>query len=343
MDLDDVCVLLPTMNEAATVGEVVEGFREQGFDNVLVIDGGSTDDTQTKARAAGARVAEQRGRGKGQAVRQAVTEEIDAPVVLMADADGTYRPADAEALLAPIEDGRAEHVIGDRFADMEAGAMSRLNRVGNRLANGVFRVAHGKPLADILSGYRAFTRDEFLRYTLTADGFGIETELAVEAVKHGTPVAVVPITYRARPDDSETNLNPVTDGGRIFFALYRLAKTNNPLFYFGSVGVASLAAGLALAAYVAAEWFLRTPSVSHEALTVVAAAGIILGVQLVVFGMLSDAIVTANREQTRRLEELVEQVAETRGKSPRRVLTEESDSGPAEEREPATAGASDDE
>ncbi|PSQ68391.1 MAG: hypothetical protein BRD29_04010 [Bacteroidetes bacterium QH_2_67_10] len=55
MDLDDVCVLLPTMNEAATVGEVVEGFREQGFDNVLVIDGGSTDDTQTKARAAGAR------------------------------------------------------------------------------------------------------------------------------------------------------------------------------------------------------------------------------------------------------------------------------------------------
>jgi hypothetical protein len=59
--------------------------------------------------------------------------------------------------------------------------------------------------------------------------------------------------------------------------------------------------------------------------------------------MLSDAIVTANREQTRRLEELVEQVAETRGKSPRRVLTEESDSGPAEEREPATAGASDDE
>jgi dolichol-phosphate mannosyltransferase len=343
MDLDDVCVLLPTMNEAATVGEVVEGFREQGFDNVLVIDGGSTDDTQTKARAAGARVAEQRGRGKGQAVRQAVTEEIDAPVVLMADADGTYRPADAEALLAPIEDGRAEHVIGDRFADMEAGAMSRLNRVGNRLANGVFRVAHGKPLADILSGYRAFTRDEFLRYTLTADGFGIETELAVEAVKHGTPVAVVPITYRARPDDSETNLNPVTDGGRIFLALYRLAKTNNPLFYFGSVGVASLAAGLALAAYVAAEWFLRTPSVSHEALTVVAAAGIILGVQLVVFGMLSDAIVTANREQTRRLEELVEQVAETRGKSPRRVLTEESDSGPAEEREPATAGASDDE
>jgi dolichol-phosphate mannosyltransferase len=343
MDPDDVCVLLPTMNEAATVGEVVEGFREQGFENVLVVDGGSTDGTRTKARAAGARVLEQRGRGKGQAVRQAVTEEISAPVVLMADADGTYRPADAEALLAPIEEGQADHVIGDRSADIEPGAMSRLNRIGNRLANGVFRAVHGQPLGDILSGYRAFTRDAFLRYNLSADGFGIETELAVEAVKHHTPVAVVPITYRARPDDSETNLNPVTDGGRIFFTLYRLAKTNNPLFYFGSVGVAALFAGSAVAWYVAAEWFLRTPPVSHEALTVVAAAGIILGVQLLVFGVLSDAIVTANREQTRRLEELVEQVAERPAETTHGVAREEQESDPTDRREPATAAASDEE
>ncbi|MFB6118982.1 S-layer glycoprotein N-glycosyltransferase AglJ [Halosegnis sp.] len=328
MDSGDVCVLLPTMNEAATVADVVGGFREHGFENVLVVDGHSTDGTRELAREAGARVVRQRGRGKGQAVRQAVLEEIRTPVVLMADADGTYRPEDAERLLEPIESGRAEHVVGDRFADMEPGAMSRLNRVGNRLANTVFRIVHGRDLGDILSGYRAFTRASFRRYRLAADGFGIETELAVEAVKHDTRVAVVPITYRARPDESETNLNPVTDGGRIFLTLYRLAKTSNPLFYFGSVGAVSLAAGLGVAAFVAAEWFLRTPPVSHEVLAVVGAAGIILGVQLFVFGVLSDVVVTATREQTRRLEELLERRLEE--------TTSTSQSGSEERQEPPT-------
>ncbi|MDZ7745553.1 MAG: S-layer glycoprotein N-glycosyltransferase AglJ [Halobacteriales archaeon] len=310
MDSAEVCVLLPAMNEAETVGAVVADFRDVGFDEILVVDGGSEDDTRARARAAGARVVEQRGHGKGQAIRQAVNEEIRRPVVLMADADGTYDPADAEQMLDPIQAGRADHVIGNRFANLEPDAMTRLNRLGNRLANRVFSVIHGERLGDILSGYRAFTRQSFQRYTLSADGFGIETELSVEAVKHGTTVEVVPITYRTRPAGSETNLHPIADGARIFATLYRLAKTSNPLFYFGSVGSVSLLAGLVIASYVGVEWFLRTPPVSHEALTVVGAAAVILGVQLLVFGVLSDVIITANREQTRRMEQLVKRLAE---------------------------------
>lgn len=307
MDRSAVCVLLPTLEEAATIGDVVSGFREAGYENVLVIDGGSTDGTREIAEQHGAQVEQQTGSGKGQAVREAM-RYIKAPYVLMADGDGTYRPEDADQMVAPLIEGRANHVIGDRFADMEAGAMTRLNRVGNRLVNRAFRLIHGRQFRDILSGYRAFTRKSFERYDLSARGFGIETELAVECVKHGTPTTVVPVTYRARPAESETNLHPVKDGGRIFLTLFRLAKTNNPLFYFGSVGIASLLVGLGIAAFVAYEWFIRTPPVSHEALAVVAAAGIILGVQLVMFGVLSDVIVAVNREQTRRLEELAEQL-----------------------------------
>ena len=310
MNTAEVCVLLPAMDEAETVGSVVTGFREVGFDEILVVDGGSDDGTQTRAREAGARVVEQRDRGKGQAIRQAVAEEIRRPIVLMADADGTYDPSDAARMLDPIQNGRAEHVIGDRFGDLEPGAMTRLNEVGNRLANGVFGVVHGERLGDILSGYRAFTRRSIRRYSLSADGFGIETELSVETVKHGTTVEVVPVTYRARPAGSETNLHPITDGARIFGTLYRLAKTSNPLFYFGSIGSIALLAGLVIALYVGAEWFLRTPPVPHEALTVVGAAAVILGVQLLVFGVLSDVIITANREQTRRMEQLVERLVE---------------------------------
>ncbi|WP_255196048.1 S-layer glycoprotein N-glycosyltransferase AglJ [Halorarius litoreus] len=307
MDRSDVCVLLPTLNEAETIGSVVTGFREEGFDHVLVIDGGSDDGTQSRARDAGARVLEQSGEGKGQAVREGV-RAVEQPVVLMADGDGTYRPEDAERMLEPIFAGRAEHVIGDRFADMEAGAMTRLNRAGNGLTNFAFELIHGKEFQDILSGYRAFTRESFERHNLAADGFGIETELAVECVKQGVRVEVVPISYLTRPDDSETNLHPVKDGGRIFLTLYRLAKTNNPLFYFGSVGTAAILTGLGVAGYVLYEFYIKTPRVSHEVLALVAASGIIFGVQLLMFGVLSDIIVTVNREQTRRFEELAEQL-----------------------------------
>jgi dolichol-phosphate mannosyltransferase len=298
---EQVCVLLPTLDEAATIGDVVESFREQGFEDVFVIDGGSQDGTQDLAREAGARVMEQSGSGKGQAVQEAL-DAIDAKYVLMADGDGTYRAADAEQMLEPLFDGRAEHVIGNRFANMEPGAMSRLNRIGNRLLNFAFRLIHHRDLNDILSGYRAFTMESAEQMGLSAGGFGIETEMAVECVKKGIDTAEVPITYRPRPDGSETNLNPLVHGALIGLTIYKLAKTNNPLFYFGSVGTLSMLTGTAIAAYVGYEFFVR--DIPHEGLAVVASAGILLGVQLLMFGVLSDMIVSLHREQLRRIEQL---------------------------------------
>ncbi|MFC4450297.1 S-layer glycoprotein N-glycosyltransferase AglJ [Halorussus aquaticus] len=299
-DSEDVCVLVPTLNESETIGEVIDGFTSRGYENVLVIDGNSTDGTSDVAREHGARVIQQSGDGKGQAIREAI-RHIDAEYVLMLDGDGTYRPEDADAMLDPLVNGEYEHVIGDRFADMEDGAMSRLNHFGNGLFNWVFRYIHGKNFEDILSGYRAFTRESVENFYLDADGFGVETEMAVECVKHGVPTTVVPIRYEARPDGSDTNLHPIRDGGVILVTLYQLAKTSNPLFYFGSMGVLSGLFGAGVAVYVGYEWFVP-PRTSHEVLAVVAAFGILFGVQLLMFGVLSDLIVTLHREQMRRLD-----------------------------------------
>ena len=299
-DPDAVTVLVPTLDEAETIGDVVTDFHSAGFDDVLVMDGGSTDDTREVARDAGARVVEQTGTGKGQAVREAVRDHVDSEYVLMLDGDGTYHADDAEAMLDPLRSGDAEHVIGDRFADMRPGAMTALNRLGNRLINGAFGVIHGEGFGDILSGYRAFTRDSFEEMHLTADGFGIETEMAVECAKRGIPTTVVPITYYPRPAGSNTNLHPIRDGGIIFLELYRRAKTNNPLFYFGSLGAVSTATGFLVALYVGVEWV--TQRISHEVLAVVAAFAILVGVQLLMFGVLADLILSLHREQLRERE-----------------------------------------
>jgi len=296
---EDVTVLVPTRNEAASIGDVLGRLRAAGFDDVLVVDGRSSDGTPDIAEEHGARVIQQTGSGKGQAVRQGFGA-VDREYVLMLDGDGTYRPEDADRFLDALADN--DHVVGDRFADMQRGAMPRLNRFGNRLISGSFEVIHGRDYGDVLSGYRAFAVEALDQFDLSADGFGIETELSVECVRHDVDTAVVPITYESRPEDSDPNLRPVRDGANIVLTLYNLARTNNPLFFFGSLGVLSSLFGVGIAGYVAYEWFIAVPSTSHEVLAVVAAFAILFGFQLLMFGVLSDLIVTLHRQQMRLLE-----------------------------------------
>ena len=299
-DDGDVCVLIPTLNEAETIGDVIDGFRAQGLDNIFVIDGRSADDTPDVARDHGARVTVQSGTGKGQAVREAV-RQIDAEYCLLVDGDGTYDPEDADAMLEPLRKGRAEHVIGNRFADMAPDAMSQLNRFGNRVIDRLFATLYGTRKMDILSGYRAFSLSSIRRLSLTAEGFGIETEMAAECARLGIATEVVPISYGARPDGSATNLRPFRDGGRILLTMFLRTKTSNPFVYFGVTGGLSMAVGLLIAAFVVVEWVTR--NVSHEVWAVVGGFAIIVGVQLIMFGVLSDLIVTLHREQLDRLDD----------------------------------------
>jgi dolichol-phosphate mannosyltransferase len=303
MERSDVCVVIPTLEEAATIGDVLAGFREHGYEHCLVVDGGSSDDTVAIARDHGAQVLQQSGSGKGQAVREAL-EHVERPVVLIVDGDGTYRPADADLLVAPVLEGEHDHVIGNRFAKMSEDAMSGLNRFGNHVINRVFAIVHGRYLGDILSGYRAFDMESHERFDLQSEGFGIETELSVECMRHNLSVGVRGVHYDPRPAESATNLRPFKDGAIILLTLVRLARANNPLFYFGSIGLASSLAGVVLAVYVGWEWIVA--GISHEALTVVSAFAILFGLQMVMFGALSDLMVSLHREQRRHIERLTD-------------------------------------
>lgn len=295
---DEVCIFIPTLNEAPTIGELVKGFRERGFSHILVMDGNSTDGTPDIARAAGAVVRTQTGRGKGNAIIEAVAI-IDRPYVLMLDGDGTYSPDDAERMLEPLGRG-FDHVIGNRLVNPERGAFTRLNHLGNQILNVMFRIAHGKDLSDILSGYRAFTLHSIRQMTLKEAGFEIETEMAVEAVRNGQRVTVVPVRYLARPG-TVTKLNPFQDGLRIFSTIYRLAKMNNPIFYFGIIGLLISLIGGVIGVYVVLEWL---KNIEHLPLTVLTVLLIMMGFQIFMFGVISDMLLGFHRETTRQIEQL---------------------------------------
>jgi dolichol-phosphate mannosyltransferase len=295
---DQVCVLIPTLNEAPTIGGLVADFISLGFRNILVIDGHSSDGTRRIASLAGARVIEQEGRGKGTAIIEAFGL-IEEPYILMVDGDGTYSPQDAERVLAPLASGSA-HVIGDRLTGQNRQAFSRLNYFGNQVLNRLFKVAHGRYLNDILSGYRAFSRESARQMRLKESGFGIETEISAEAVRSNLEITVVPITYRRRTG-TPTKLNPFHDGLKITTTIYKLAKMSNPLFYFGLIGIIIMVSGFVSGAYVFSEWL---KDIEHLPLTILTVLLIVVGFQVFMFGIISDMLLAFHREIVRELHEL---------------------------------------
>ncbi|MBN1165862.1 MAG: S-layer glycoprotein N-glycosyltransferase AglJ [Methanospirillaceae archaeon] len=287
---DNVCILIPTLNEEPTIGLLISEFKGMGFSDILVIDGNSTDKTQELAEKAGARVVIQKGKGKGTAVIQAFSL-IEKPYILMVDGDGTYSPDDAIPMLEPLLTG-SDQVIGNRLTHTNVSAISRLNRTGNYILNNLFKMGHGVYYYDILSGYRAFTKESIQKMHLSETGFGIETELISEAVRIGACVTVVPVSYGKRPG-TKTKLRPIKDGCRIAKTIYRLARVNNPLFYFGFVGLILMITGIGMGIYVMIEWFAR---IDHLPLTILAVTFVMFGFQIFMFGVLADMIVSFHRE-----------------------------------------------
>ena len=293
---DEVCILIPTLNEDVTIGHIVREFKGLGYNNILVIDGKSTDNTVKIAREAGALVRTQSGKGKGNAIIEAF-EVIEQPYILMLDGDGTYTPKDAEKMLTPLFLG-FDHVIGDRLINAEEGAFSHLNLFGNHMLNLLFKIAHSRDLHDILSGYRAFSQLAIHQMNLREKGFEIETEISVESVRNGQRIMVVPIKYSRRPGTA-TKLSPFHDGLKIVSTIYRLARVNNPMFYFGMMGLFISTLGILTGIYVFQEW-LR--GIDHIPLTILTVLLIVVGIEIFMFGMISDMLLIFHREIIREIQ-----------------------------------------
>ncbi len=303
MNKEEACILIPTLNEEKTIEGIIKEFKAMGFSDILVIDGHSTDGTVEKAKNAGARIVIQSGTGKGQAVNQAF-QLITSKYVVMIDGDGTYLPEEVDKLLEPVVSGQADHVIGDRFAHYQKGAFTGLNLLGNRILNKIFGFAYGIWLKDILSGYRAFNNNTIKQIELNSTGFEVETEITVECVKKDLKIVEVPITYLARVSGAATKLQPVRDGVRIASTIYLLAKTHNPLFYFNIIGGLLTISGIAVGIYVVDEWL---KNINHIPLTILATLLIVTGIQMFIFAILSDLIVSMHRENMRTMRKIMKE------------------------------------
>ncbi len=225
MDTPALSVVLPALNEEATIGECIKKIRnvfaDLSIDGEIIIADSSDDRTAVIARDLGATVVRPEKRGYGNAYLAGLSCARGECIVI-GDADNTYDFLEIPKLLAPLDAG-ADMVLGSRLrGEIRPGAMPALHQyVGNPLLTRLLNRVFGIRISDAHTGLRAFRREALERMNLKTGGMEFASEMIIEAAKAGLRIEEVPITYSARVAPSK--LQSFSDGWRHvrFMLLYR--------------------------------------------------------------------------------------------------------------------------
>ena len=293
-----VAVLVPCHNEAISVPAVVADFRAAlPGATVYVYDNNSTDDTVARAREAGAVVRREPRQGKGHVVRR-MFADVDADVYVMVDGDATYDATSAPAMVDRLWSEQLDMVVGRRVHE-DADAYRAGHQVGNRLLTGFLGRLFGRQFADILSGYRVFSRRFVKTFPADATGFEIETELSVHALEMRAPLDEVDTPYRARVAGSESKLSTWSDGVRILWTMVRLYESERPRRFFTAIAVVLAATAVILAIPIVVEY--ADTGLVPRFPTAILATGLGLLASLSFFAGAILETVTRGRQETKRL------------------------------------------
>jgi glycosyltransferase involved in cell wall biosynthesis len=219
-------VLMPALNEEATISRVVEAvLARPEVQEIVLVDDGSQDGTwglmQAFAEREPARVKayrHERNQGKGAAVRTAVAQATG-DYVLIQDCDLEYNPSDYPSLLEPVTEGRAKVVYGSRTFSSHT-AYSFWFVMGNKLVTLMTNLLFNCYLSDMETGYKLLPREAMLSLRLRARGFDLEPEITAKLLKRGFRIYEVPVHYAARTREEGKKLT-VKHGFQALWILFR--------------------------------------------------------------------------------------------------------------------------
>lgn len=291
-----IAALVPCYNESLTIAKVCDDFKKYLPEaTVYVYDNNSSDGTAKIAAEHGAVVVHEGRQGKGNVVRQMLCD-IDADCYVMVDGDDTYPIEQVREVIAPILDGTADHVVGDRLSNGTYAAENKRagHGFGNDLVRWLIKVLYGFEYTDVMTGYRAFNREFAKTLPVLSPGFEIETELSIHAVDKNWRIVQVPIDYRDRPEGSESKLNTVSDGIKVLKMIFSLFKDYKPLGFFSLIALVFFVIGLVLGIPVIAE-FAATGLVPRFPTAILAVAFCGLAALMLVCGLILDTVVKGNR------------------------------------------------
>lgn len=232
-----IAVLIPCYNEEVTIQKVVRDFHKEIPQALIyVFDNNSTDNSSTLAQEAGAIVIRSPRQGKGNVVKH-MFECINADIYLMADADDTYPASEAHKLISCLKEHNADMVVGHRLQIHKSDSFRPFHKLGNNLITWLMSTFFSVQLKDILSGYRAFSKNFVKTIPLNSQGFEIETELTLQAITKKFSMHEVAINYGSRPEGSYSKLSTWSDGFLIIKLIFIIFKDYRPLAFFGFISL----------------------------------------------------------------------------------------------------------
>jgi len=299
---ENIAIILPAYNEELTIANTIRDFYDYlPAAHYVVIDNNSSDDTARKASEVfdelsiqGSLLTEHR-QGKGNAVRKAFME-VEADVYLMADADMTYPAVHARELIEPVLMGQADMVVGDRHSggDYKKENKRNFHDFGNGLVRSIVNRLFNAELADIMSGYRAFSRKFVKNYPILVAGFQIETDMTLHALDKRFIIKEIPVKYQDRPAGSESKLDTFADGARVLSTIFQILRYYRPMVFFGAASLAFFLCGLLAGFPVIMDWILYQ-YIYHVPLAILAAGLEISAILALGIGLILDSITHQNK------------------------------------------------
>jgi glycosyltransferase involved in cell wall biosynthesis len=275
----ETSVVIPAYNEQDAIADVVARVRGRGpWQEVLVVDDGSTDLTAERAQQAGARVVRHPyNKGNGAAVKTGIREAKGAVVLLM-DADGQHDPDDMARLVAAV--GVHDMVIGARSSGDQAFTRALGNAVFRTLASWLT----ARPIPDLTSGFRAARRDRLAEILhLLPNGFSYPTTSCLALMKAGYNVGFLPVAAHARIGTSK--IRPLRDGVRFLLIILKIVTLYSPLKVFFPISAVSFVLGVAYGL-----WNVY----AHGKIPMGSALLIQLAVVVFLFGLISEQIASGH-------------------------------------------------
>ena len=294
--MNKIAVLIPCYNESKTIAKVVKDYKEALPEaDIYVYDNNSVDETDKIAKEAGAIVRYERRQGKGNVIRS-MFHQIDADCYLMIDGDDTYPAENARQMCAEVLSGEADMVIGDRLSSTYFEENKRpFHNIGNMTVRYLINKLFHSNVRDIMTGYRAFSRDFVKMFPVLSKGFEIETEMTIHALDKNMLLKEIPVTYRDRPAGSVSKLNTYSDGMKVIFTIFRLFRDYKPLLFFSCISVVLLAVAAILFVPVFYE-YLQTGLVPRYPTLIVSCFIVLLAMLLWSCGLILEVLVKKHRQ-----------------------------------------------
>ena len=237
-------VCIPAYNEERIIQDVILECQKYA-DKILVCDDGSKDDTFNVAEKAGAVVLRhEKNLGKGAALKTLFAEckKMDAELIVTIDGDGQFLPEEIQKLTDPIKTDHFDIVIGNRFSQSEE--MPSYRKAGNKMLDKFTKLAAQLPFEDTQSGFRAYSKNAIEKISFSTNGFGVDSEILVDAVKKDLKITEQNVTVLYNTGDKTSTKNPVSHSMGVIASILELIAINHPLKYLGIPGIILLVIGI---------------------------------------------------------------------------------------------------